>query len=147
MKPNKSNKLIIESQTNLLAFQNLSKNKVSEMVINFVTSNIPAEKRAEILYWFKEVAKQIELMDRAKQIYALERIFNQSKEEKFGKVSINGFDIIKKDISEYEYPIDIQIKIDEYEANLKDAKEYFKDSRILIKEKYTYYLKHKGELK
>jgi len=131
---------ITKKENRLLAFADLSKAKISEMVINFVTSDLPAEKRAEILYWFKDVAKQIETMDKTKQVEALEGIFLKSKEERFGKVSINGFDIIKKDISEYEYE-DVETAewlLGEIEAHKENLKRMPKEK---IKEKYTYYLK------
>ena len=138
---------IAKKENRLLAFADLSKAKISEMVINFVTSDLPAEKRAEILYWFKDVAKQIESMDKTKQVEALEEIFLKSKEERFGKVSINGFDIIKKDISEYEYPTEIQREIEKLEGELKQLKERYKNNRMLLLEKHTYYLQSKKEVK
>ena len=137
---------IIKKENRLLAFADLSKSKISEMVINFVTSDLPAEKRAEILYWFKDVVKQIESMDKTKQVEALEGIFLKSKEERFGKVSIDGFDIIKKDISEYEYE-DVETAewlLGEIEAHKENLKRMPKEK---IKEKHTYYLQSKKESK
>uniref|UniRef100_A0A6H1ZSP3 Uncharacterized protein n=1 Tax=viral metagenome TaxID=1070528 RepID=A0A6H1ZSP3_9ZZZZ len=138
---------ITKKENRLLAFADLSKSKISEMVINFVTSDLPAEKRAEILYWFKDVVKQIESMDKTKQVEALEGIFLKSKEERFGKVSIDGFDIIRKDVSEYEYSTEIQREIKKLEGELKQLKERYKNNRMLLLEKNTYYLQIKKESK
>lgn len=135
----------LQKTENILpAFADLTKRKVFDMILNFVTGPLDPLQRAKITYWFKEVSKQIDMMDKTIQTDALRTIYEDNKQESFDKVELEGgFEIVRRDNSEYKYSdearaTEIMQEILRLQKELKDMKQ------IKVQEKFIYYLKNKG---